>query len=183
MFPTCTPTRPITTSGPASATRPRWSRPATTTTASSPAHSFKFAAALQAGHGAGRRGAGAGPDPHRDPRRARRRQADRQADRGPLVEPVEHGVVPLDAVVGFQHPVVLVREVQELAGDAAALQGGEGGRAPAVSTTRKSSAPWMTSIGVFHLSTCRPGCAWRSPPGCPRACRRAPTRGTTAPRS
>ena len=36
-----------------------------------PAHSFKFAAALQAAQG----GDGAGADPHRDARRARRRQA------------------------------------------------------------------------------------------------------------
>ena len=43
-----------------------------------PAHSFKFAAALQAAQA----GAGAGADPHRDQGRPRRRQADHQADRG-----------------------------------------------------------------------------------------------------
>ena len=42
-----------------------------------PAHSFKFAAALQAAH----RRRHAGADPHRNPRRPRRRHADDEADR------------------------------------------------------------------------------------------------------
>ena len=46
-----TPTRRCTTSSPARSTRRRWSPPPTTTTASCPAHSFKFAAALQAAPG------------------------------------------------------------------------------------------------------------------------------------
>ena len=42
-----------------------------------PAHSFKFAAALQAAH----KGPQSGADPHRDQGRPRRGQADEQADR------------------------------------------------------------------------------------------------------
>lgn len=48
---------------------------------------------------------------------------------GPLVEPVEHGVVPLDAVLVVEDPVVLHREVEELGGDALALKGSEGSEA------------------------------------------------------
>lgn len=39
-----------------------------------------------------------------------------------LVEPLEHLVVPLDAVAVVEHPVVLIREDQQPAGDAALLQ-------------------------------------------------------------
>jgi len=33
------------------------------------------------------------------------------------IQPIEHRLVPLHAVLGFQHPVVLVRETQELRSD------------------------------------------------------------------
>src|SRR5437763_9683966 len=42
------------------------------------------------------------------------------------VEPPEHGVVPEHTVGGFQHPVILVREDQQFALDAAPLQRREG---------------------------------------------------------
>ena len=40
----------------------------------------------------------------------------------PFLEPGQHGLMPLDAVVGTKHPMVFVREVEELAGNAAALE-------------------------------------------------------------
>src|SRR5512139_3807370 len=40
----------------------------------------------------------------------------------PPVDPGEHFGVPLDSVGGLEHPVVLVREVDELARNAAALE-------------------------------------------------------------
>src|SRR3984893_11232896 len=43
---------------------------------------------------------------------------------GPLIKPPDGRVVPLDGVGRLQHPVILVREVQEFAGNAAPLQGG-----------------------------------------------------------
>ncbi len=43
-----------------------------------------------------------------------------------LIEPAEDGLVPQHAVGRLQHPVVLVREVEEPARDALALQRGEG---------------------------------------------------------
>src|SRR5690606_31577151 len=41
------------------------------------------------------------------------------------LQPGVDGVVPEDAVVRLEHPVVFVREVQQLRLDAGALQGGE----------------------------------------------------------
>src|ERR1700722_9854917 len=41
------------------------------------------------------------------------------------VEPLEHGVIPLDAVGWLQHKVIFVRKYQQLALDASALQRGE----------------------------------------------------------
>ena len=46
-----------------------------------------------------------------------------------LVEPVDDGVVPEDAVVGLQHPVVFVGEVKEFTGNPLALQSRKGGHA------------------------------------------------------
>src|SRR5690606_7210409 len=46
-----------------------------------------------------------------------------------LLQPAVHRVVPQDAVVRLEHPVVLVREVQEFRLDALALQRGERGDA------------------------------------------------------
>ena len=70
----------------------------------------------------------------------------------PLVEPVEDGVVPLDAVVRFEHPVVVVGEVQQLAGDALVLAGCEGAEALRLDDA-VVHAPWTTSIGVFQWPT------------------------------
>jgi xanthine/CO dehydrogenase XdhC/CoxF family maturation factor len=69
-----------------------------------------------------------------------------------LVEPADDRVVPQHRVGRLEHPVVFVREHQQLALDAAPLQGGEGRQACAVGM-RKSRSPWTTSIGVFHLFT------------------------------
>jgi hypothetical protein len=48
---------------------------------------------------------------------------------GPLIQPTENGVVPLDAVLRLQNPVVLVREVQHLGGNTLPLKSSEGGDA------------------------------------------------------
>ena len=64
----------------------------------------------------------------------------------------EHRLVPQHAVLRLEHPVVLVREVEQLRRDAPALQRGEGGE-PWSPPTRKSLPPWTTSIGVFHFPT------------------------------
>src|SRR5690606_41476037 len=47
----------------------------------------------------------------------------------PALQPGVDRVVPEHAVVRLEDPVVLVREVQQLAGHALALGGGEGGQA------------------------------------------------------
>ena len=43
-----------------------------------------------------------------------------------FVEPVDYGFVPEDGVAGLLDPVVFIGEVEQLAGDAAALEGVEG---------------------------------------------------------
>ena len=50
----------------------------------------------------------------------------------PLVEPAQHLVVPDEAVLAAEHPVVLAREVEQLRRHPPALQGGEGREALAV---------------------------------------------------
>ena len=108
-----------------------------------PAHSFKFAAALQAAQA----GAGAGADPHRDQGRPRRRQADEQADRRARRRPRVHAARPRRRARGG----AALEPVTEPAGPDATLASG-----PAVAAQPRPGDPLLARARASSASADRP---------------------------